>query len=195
MAKIAQSNQPHAPSRRRRFYLAVRWSVGLHPPAAPPDVRKHENTRHGAKLPLGRSGDKQTVGRSSRVRWTCASRVRSLHVVRARRSSRHWSTGCRIAAVSLQRVRATSRDDDRRMRFSAQPDRLESGSFLIPRDHPGATQMEVAAKHRGEFGHSFHWSPMRYCCQWLVPANPDRSASRRSALRAGRRISPNCASA
>jgi hypothetical protein len=76
--KIAQPNQPHATDRRRRFYLAVRWSAGLRPPCrAVRHAKTPDNLRNS---PLGRSGDKQTVGLQCCARWTCASRVRPLQI-------------------------------------------------------------------------------------------------------------------
>jgi hypothetical protein len=119
--KIAQSSQPHAPDRWRRFYLAVRCSVGLRPRASPSDMRKHPTT-----CEIHRSGDLAATDRrlaalrSVDVRF---ARQTSANLLQALRSWKRWPTDCRTVAVSLQRVRSTSRADDRPLRLSAQLER------------------------------------------------------------------------
>ena len=107
--KIAQSNQPYALGRRRRFYLAVR---GLDSPA--PSVRYSRARQSTPDYEIRRSRDLATNRPSA-----CSAAVggRALRASDLRKSPPRaslveaLSTGDPTVAVSLQRVRPTSRVD------------------------------------------------------------------------------------
>src|SRR5579863_3447044 len=61
-----QPNQPLAPDRRRRFYLAVRWSGSWAPTFQPPDVRHgppaYDQGQPGSWLPISmRHADEEAL--------------------------------------------------------------------------------------------------------------------------------------
>jgi hypothetical protein len=83
-----------------------------------------ENTRQPAKFTapaIWRQTDRRlAVLRSVDVRF---ARQTSANLLHALRLWKRWPTDCRTVAVSLQRVRSTSRADDRPVRLSAQLER------------------------------------------------------------------------
>jgi hypothetical protein len=105
--KMAQSNQSHAPDRRRRFYLAVRWSVGLSPQASPSDMRKHSTTCEMPARAIWRQSDRRrAVLRSVDGRFARQTSASLLHALRS------WKY--RWSAVERSRLRRRVGLADRR---------------------------------------------------------------------------------